>query len=230
MGAWDCKVMTNDDALDLIEKFVFSNNLERDIKEILESGGENTYTLNELLLAAEIVDISINGIDKDILGESYEYEEWFSSLTNAPLYQLKVNALNTVAYIHDTEKSHDVWIEEYRLPREQLLIKVRERLAIGYQEKITMKVIKTKENTNMNSTGTEKTTTDLQEFTKKIAEERGMNVNVINASEIKESTSIPLMETFLKFRDTNHQPSRMEWNRVITELKEKKSSSNERQN
>ena len=72
MGAWSYEVLSNDRALDAMWDLADSKNLKENVIEFLESGD-----INEKVLACEIVDISINGVDKEILGSLYEYEEFF---------------------------------------------------------------------------------------------------------------------------------------------------------
>lgn len=80
MGAWSYEVLSNDRALDTMWDLADSKNLKENIIELLESGN-----INEKVLACEIVDISINGVDKEILGSLYEYEEFFKSIQNNPM-------------------------------------------------------------------------------------------------------------------------------------------------
>ena len=58
MGAWGYEVLSNDRALDTMYDLIDSKNLKEDIEKLLEYGDRE-----EMVLACEIVDISINGID-----------------------------------------------------------------------------------------------------------------------------------------------------------------------
>ena len=61
MGAWSYEVLSNDRALDTMWDLVDSKNLKEDIIKLLENGDTD-----EKVLACEIVDISINGVDEEI--------------------------------------------------------------------------------------------------------------------------------------------------------------------
>ncbi len=80
---------------------------------------------NEKVLACEIVDISINGIDKEILGSLYEYEEFFKSIQNNPMTDLRLKAFEMIKYI---QKHDGGWIGGAKKQRADLLRKIENRL------------------------------------------------------------------------------------------------------
>lgn len=120
MGAWGYEVLSNDRALDTMWDLADSKNLKGNITELLESGDTD-----EKVLACEIVDISINGVDKEILGSLYEYEDFFKSIQNNPMMDLRLKAFEMIRYI---QKHDGGWIDEVKKQRADLLKKIENRL------------------------------------------------------------------------------------------------------
>lgn len=120
MGAWSYEVLSNDRALDAMWNLADSKNLKENIIELLENGDTN-----EKVLACEIVDISINGVDKEILGSLYEYEEFFKSIQNNPMIDLRLKAFEMIRYI---QKHDSGWIGGVKKQRADLLKKIENRL------------------------------------------------------------------------------------------------------
>lgn len=120
MGAWSYEVLSNDRALDAMWNLADSKNLKENVIELFESGDTN-----EKVLACEIVDISINGIDKEILGSLYEYEEFFKSIQNNPMTDLRLKAFEMIKYI---QKHDGGWIGGAKKQRADLLRKIENRL------------------------------------------------------------------------------------------------------
>lgn len=120
MGAWSYEVLSNDRALDTMWDLADSKNLKGDIIELLESGDTD-----EKVLACEIVDISINGVDKEILGSLYEYEEFFEKIQNNPMTDLRLKAFEMIRYI---QKHDGGWIDGVKKQRADLLKKIENRL------------------------------------------------------------------------------------------------------
>lgn len=124
MGSWGYAVMHNDDALDYIGCFVDSNNLSEFTKGFMH----DEHYINEFLLAVEIVDISLNGIDMDILGGTYNYDKWFAELSDNPMEELRNDAIHVINFIINTENKSNDWVEEVKEDRKQMLLKIKERL------------------------------------------------------------------------------------------------------
>lgn len=120
MGAWSYEVLANDYALDVMGNLINNNNLKVDIIQLLENGD-----IDEKVLACEIVDISINGVDEEILGGLYEYEEFFEKIQNNPMTDLRLKAFETIRYI---QKHDSGWIDEVKEQRADLLRKIENRL------------------------------------------------------------------------------------------------------
>lgn len=120
MGAWSYEVLSNDRALDTMWDLADSKNLKENIIELLESGD-----INKKVLACEIVDISINGVDKEILGSLYEYEEFFKSIQNNPMIDLRLKAFKMIKYIQEHDGG---WISGVKKQRADLLRKIENRL------------------------------------------------------------------------------------------------------
>lgn len=120
MGAWSYEVLSNDRALDAMWNLADSKNLKENVIELFESGDTN-----EKVLACEIVDISINGVDKEILGSLYEYEEFFMSIPNNPMTDLRLKAFEMIKYI---QKHDGGWIGGAKKQRADLLRKIENRL------------------------------------------------------------------------------------------------------
>ena len=124
MGAWSYKVLTNDSALDVLDELSHSQDIEADVYNILH--GE--YNMDEFLLAVEIVDVSLNGIDEDILGGFYGYENWFGKIETIPMKNLIEDAIHVIKFIQKNEEKHNGWVEDVKENRKQLLIKIENRL------------------------------------------------------------------------------------------------------
>lgn len=120
MGAWSYEVLSNDRALDTMWDLVESENLKDDILELLENGD-----IDEKVLACEIVDISINGVDEEILGGLYEYEEFFESIQNSSIADLKLKAFETMEYVQEHDGG---WIDKIKEQRMNLLMEIKERI------------------------------------------------------------------------------------------------------
>lgn len=120
MGAWSYEVLSNDRALDTMWDLVDSKNLKEDIIKLIENGDTD-----EKVLACEIVDISINGIDEEILGGLYEHEDFFEKIQNDPITDLRLKAFETIRYV---QKHDGGWIDEVKGQRVDLLRKIENRL------------------------------------------------------------------------------------------------------
>jgi len=125
MGAWSFEVLENDSALDILDEFMYSPNLLDTFTKYLNANIETCNGIDEKLLAVAIVDISINGIDESILGCYEDNEEWFQNLSDTPLLEYLPAAITTLQYIKEND---DGWVEEVKSQREQLLLKLEERL------------------------------------------------------------------------------------------------------
>ena len=121
MGAWSYEVLSNDRALDTMMDLEESKDIKADVIKLLDGYS----SIDEKLLAVEIVDISLNGIDEDILGSLYEYEDWFKEIEKTPMNDLLLKAIHTIKYI----KKHDGgWVEEVKEQRMELLNTIEKRL------------------------------------------------------------------------------------------------------
>lgn len=120
MGAWSYEALSNDRALDKMLDLEDSKNLEEDIMELLENGD-----IDEKVLACEIVDISINGVDEEILGGLYEHEEFFKEIRSNPMENLILKALETIEYVQEHDGG---WVDELKEQREDLLRRIKSRL------------------------------------------------------------------------------------------------------
>ncbi len=121
MGAWSHEVLTNDSALDLMWDLEESNDIHSDVQLLLNSRNNTA----QLLLAIEIVDISINGVDETILGGFYNYELWFNALTQNPMHDLLSAAVSALEFVKNNDNG---WFPEYVNDRCQLLEQIRQRL------------------------------------------------------------------------------------------------------
>ena len=121
MGAWSYEVLSNDRALDTMMDLEDSKDIKADVVKLFDGYS----SIDEKLLAVEIVDISLNGIDEDILGSLYEYEDWFKEIEKIPMNDLLLKAIHTIKYI----KEHDGgWVEEVKEQRMELLNTIEKRL------------------------------------------------------------------------------------------------------
>lgn len=122
MGAWGYEVLSNDKALDTMYDLVDSKNLKEDIIKLLEDGDRD-----EMVLACEVVDISINGTKEGILGSLYKYEKFFESIQNNPMTDLRLKALEKIKYI---QKYDNGWIDRVKEQRANLLNEIENRLML----------------------------------------------------------------------------------------------------
>lgn len=124
MGAWNYKVLTNDLALDFMAVISKSDNddIKQFMKELLR---KSCYYIEELLLLVEIVDISLNGVDEDILGGFYGYEKWFEEIRKNPLTEFKNDAIRIIKHVQEIDSG---WVDDCKEQRKELLIKIEKRL------------------------------------------------------------------------------------------------------
>lgn len=128
MGAWSYEVLANDYALDLMGDLSCSKDIKTDIKHILH---DDNYDTHELLLAVEIVDISLNGVNEDILGGLYQYEYWFKNIEKNPMKDLKDDAIHVIKNIQTEEEKNGGWVKSVKEDRKKLLVKIEDRLVNG---------------------------------------------------------------------------------------------------
>lgn len=124
MGAWSYEVLANDYALDMMGELSGSKDIKTDIYNILHG----KYDTHEFLLAVEIVDVSLNGIDENILGGLYNYKGWFQNIEKNPMEDLREDAIHVIKFIQETEEKHGGWVDDVKEDRKQLLIKIENRL------------------------------------------------------------------------------------------------------
>lgn len=120
MGAWSFEVLSNDRALDTMSELEDSKDIKADVEKLLDNGDTD-----EKVLACEIVDISINGINEEILGSLYEYEEFFKSIQNKPMTELRLKSFETIRYV---QKHDGGWVDEVKEQRADLLRRIENRL------------------------------------------------------------------------------------------------------
>lgn len=121
MGAWSYEVLTNDAALDMMGELEICGNLKDYLYDILH--GESY--IEEFLLAVEIIDISLNGIDETILGSFYDYEDWFKEVEKMDLNDLKDDAIHVVEYVQQKDYG---WTDDVIYERRQMLKRIEKRL------------------------------------------------------------------------------------------------------
>ena len=127
MGTWSYEVLSNDSALDMMGYLCVSKNIKTDIYNILHE----KHDTHEFLLAVEIVDVSLNGINEEILGGLYDYEGWFKNIEKNPMEDLREDAIHVIKFIQETEEKHGGWVNDVKEDRKQLLIKIENRLRNG---------------------------------------------------------------------------------------------------
>ena len=120
MGAWGTTVLENDGALDAMITLGNLRNPRQAIEEYLAS-----EYVEEQLLAVEIIDISIHGVDESILGSFYGYQEWFEELTKNPMNDLQEEAIRT---LDDIKKRDNNWFPAFVKERKKILDKIEKRL------------------------------------------------------------------------------------------------------
>lgn len=120
MGAWSYEVLSNDRALDTMFELEDSKDIKAEVEKLLDDGDTD-----EKVLACEIVDISINGVDEKILGGLYEYEEFFKKIQNNSMTNLRLKAFEVIRYV---QKHDGGWIDEVKEQRVDLLRQIENRL------------------------------------------------------------------------------------------------------
>ena len=120
MGVWGTTVLENDGALDAMITLGNLRNPRQAVEEYLAS-----EYVEEQLLAVEIIDISIHGVDESILGGFYEYQEWFEELTKNPMNDLQEEAIRT---LDDIKKKDNNWFPAFVKERKKILDKIEKRL------------------------------------------------------------------------------------------------------
>ena len=121
MGAWSEEVLENDTALDLMGDMALCKDIKGKVKSLLHNG----EYVDEILLAVAIVDTSLNGVDESILGFLYEYEEWFQRLKEAPMEDLRKDAIAALHFVQENDKN---WLPKYRESRKNILARIEQRL------------------------------------------------------------------------------------------------------
>ena len=125
MGAWGYKVLQNDYACDELSSYLTTDPLRMFVQHLIDSGDEHL-----IMLGVAIVDASINGVDKDLLGGwgdySTEGKEFFYSLKDTPLTDM-VNStvMNLKRCIRDNA---DTWTDDVRENRMELYYTYLDRL------------------------------------------------------------------------------------------------------
>lgn len=133
MGAWGYEVLENDTALDLMYTLEKYNPAATNFPICIEGILNNSDYLDELLLAVEIVDISLNGVNKNILGSFYSYKNWFLQIETNPMPHLRALALSRLNYICEVESEESLWLDSAK--REKVLKKIEKRLKADKKEK-----------------------------------------------------------------------------------------------
>lgn len=119
MGAWGARLLENDLCLDEIENISVGNIL------CYLNGSE--YVDLEIL-AIECVDISLNGIDEDILGSMQRYKNFFKSLVgNKELMAKKEYAISLLPKV--MKKDLKRWFDKQE--REKVYKSIEQRLKNG---------------------------------------------------------------------------------------------------
>lgn len=131
MGAWDYYVLSNDSALDMMGELSESKDVKADIQAILNPKMETRISIHEALLAVEIVDISLNGADINILGNWFDYESWFQKVEKMDLSELKEDAIRVIKVIKECDNG---WVRDCVEDRRKLIETIETRLLGNTQE------------------------------------------------------------------------------------------------
>ena len=119
MGAWGYEVLCNDRALDRMSSIEKSKNIKGSILKLFQDND----CIDEIVLGCELVDISINGVDEEILGSTYNYNDFFKSLTNE--LELKDKAIEMIKFAQEND---DGWFPSVKKERADLLKRIEKRL------------------------------------------------------------------------------------------------------
>lgn len=105
----------------------------RNYIEILLDGNYGRFVNGNLLLAVELVDISLNGFDIDIMGSCRNEDvEFFEYIEKIPMVKFKKEALNALMFIqkYEEEKEYPTWDEFSKKRRIEILNKIKNRLEL----------------------------------------------------------------------------------------------------
>ena len=135
MGTWDVGVLDDDMVLDTlyrIDNFDVITEYKRFISDFI-SEYENNKSGNEILLIAEMVDTSLNGVDCEILmndvedADLYGYKELFAWIASNPMPEYLDWAIGAIDVVRkwDTEVG---WDEDCIEDRKRIVDKISNRL------------------------------------------------------------------------------------------------------
>ena len=127
MGAWSHEVMCNDtvlDAMNAFKNFEKVENKEKMVKNIVSKSMFSDY-IDEQLLGIALVDISMNGINEDLLGNPCGYEYVFSEVEKMDLSSFKDSAVELLDFIIGNDY---VWFGDSVEKRKKMLKTLKQRL------------------------------------------------------------------------------------------------------
>ena len=145
MGTWDVGVLDDDMVLDMlyrIDNFDVITEYKRFISDFISefiSESENSnMSGNEILLIAEMIDTSLNGVDYDILmndtedTDLYGYKALFAWIANNPMPEYLDWAIDAI-YVVRKWDAEVGWDEDCIDDRKRILDKISNRLK-SYKE------------------------------------------------------------------------------------------------
>lgn len=123
MGCWNYQILCDDGALDAMDELLESEEVSADIARFLKDAMECEddyleYDVCEYgLVAAALVDISVNGVNWDVLNdtpydEDEEYFHFFQKVMELDLSSLKDDAIKVLDLaVQDVSELRELWEE-----------------------------------------------------------------------------------------------------------------------
>lgn len=122
MGAWSYKILCNDTALDSIDNIKHDGFTAKSLDVLFHS-----EYIEDRLLAVALVDISKNGIDKNILGDYLQpYISLFKGISNTDLSNYHTQAINVLQ--DEIKAKSSTWNKPTQAPRNRMLAKIYKRM------------------------------------------------------------------------------------------------------
>lgn len=123
MGCWNYQILCDDGALDAMDELLESEDILEDMARYLEEAMEceNDYleydTCEYGLVAAALVDASVNGVNWDVLNETpyteeEEYYHFIQKIMKMDLSSLKDSAIKVLELaVQDESELRELWEE-----------------------------------------------------------------------------------------------------------------------
>lgn len=136
MGTWDVGVLDDDLVLDMlyrIDNFDVITEYKRFISDFISESENSNMSGNEILLIAEMIDISLNGVDYEILmndpddSDLYGYKRLFAWIADNPMPEYLDWAIDAIDVVRKWDAEVG-WAEDCIEDRKRIIDKISNRL------------------------------------------------------------------------------------------------------